>query len=389
MVAIIRSQFATALITATLLVIPRIQCRGDEASDSKLSDRPEFSELVEQLASDSFAERQQAHEQLLKLKGRALAALEAARNHPETEVRVRVRRLIGPAMVAMQASLIDDCLKHPERLPAWKIFVSITGDSPNARKLFQTMQRSETALFVSMQHSTLIDKLNERAGDVMYTQRTPDQRKKLWPSISAILMVTAEPNNGTLSAAKAMVSYASSSDFHKVATSEPYKAPLQKLISYWLETRTDVDKYQRLNLANRYDLPVAMIPAMDMLKNGAPSPSHLRYAVLAVGRHGSKKNVADLERLFDNKSLLTSARTNGKETSRLELRDAALAAAIRLSGVDAKPFGFVSTKSTNDPRYPFPLNSGGFASDKIREAAFERWKELNSVECDSYYNFAD
>lgn len=371
------SQLPTTLLAVTLLVTSQTRCLSDEAVEPADAKRPEYSELVEQLASDSFAERQQAHQQLLKLKGRALAALEAARNHPEAEVRVRVRRLIGPAKVAVQSLLIDDCLKHPEQLPTWKMFAGIAGDSPNSRKLFQSMQRSEIALFVSVQSGQYVNKLNDRTGELLYAQRTAEQRKKMWPSIGAILMVTAEPNNRTLAAATAIISHASSSDFHKAASSEPYKVPLQKVISHWVRSRTDIDKYQRLNLANRYDLPVAMIPAMDMLVNGAPSPSHLRYAVLAIGRHGSKDHISQLETLFDNKTRLTSSQTNGKEISRLELRDAALAAAIRLSGVDAKPFGFVTRKSTNDPRYPFPLNSAGFASDKVRDAAFEQWKKLN------------
>ena len=140
--------------------------------------------------------------------------------------------------------------------------------------------------------------------------------------------------------------------------------------------RNDIDAYQRMSLANRYDLAAALEPSKHMLKNGAPSPSQLRYAVMATGRFGAAEHIPLLETLFDNKSRITASQKNGREISHLELRNAALAASILLAGLDPKPFGFTTRTSTSDARYVFPMNSAGFESDTLREAAFARWKKL-------------
>ena len=339
-----------------------------------------YAGLVRDLGDDSFERRLAAHQQLRKLGSKAVAVLRASADHPDAEIRTRVRMLLRFAVKAEQSRLVDDALNHPELLPGWGEYRDVVGDTKQTRLLFQKMQRRELLLFryFKTRHErprAFAGHLNDRAAYLLYSHKDANELAKMWPSVCAMLLATATPNDATLAPANSVVSFASSSQFRNEATSDAQKVPIQKLISNWVIRRRDIDAYQRMSLANRYNLAAALEPSKDMLKNGAPSPSQLRYAVMATARFGAAEHIPLLETLFENKSRITASQKNGKEISRLELRDVALGAAILLSGMDPKPFGFTQRTSTSDARYVFPMNSAGFESDKARDAAFERWKQ--------------
>lgn len=79
----------------------------------KEPDAVELGTLIKQLASDSFAVRDKAHQDLLKLGPPAIAGLKQADNNPDTEVRVRVQDIreliiakVNPAVQMATARLI-------------------------------------------------------------------------------------------------------------------------------------------------------------------------------------------------------------------------------------------------------------------------------------------
>ena len=79
----------------------------------KETDPAELALLLKQLGSDSFAIRDKAHQDLLKLGPPAVAGLKQAEDHPDTEVRVRVKDIrdqimakVDPAIQAATARLI-------------------------------------------------------------------------------------------------------------------------------------------------------------------------------------------------------------------------------------------------------------------------------------------
>ena len=79
----------------------------------KETDPAELALLIKQLGSDSFAERDKAHQDLLKLGPPAVVGLKQAEDHPDTEVRVRVRDIrvqilakVDPTIQAATARLI-------------------------------------------------------------------------------------------------------------------------------------------------------------------------------------------------------------------------------------------------------------------------------------------
>jgi hypothetical protein len=98
-------------------------------------------------------------------------------------------------------------------------------------------------------------------------------------------------------------------------------------------------------------------------------------ALLAVGRAGGKEHVAKLEALLtDETSVATFGLQNPPKNivrGESQIRDVALAMAIRLNGQKPADFGFEALK----------LNSGfiesyhylGFANDEARSAAQKKW----------------
>ena len=57
----------------------------------------------------------------------------------------------------------------------------------------------------------------------------------------------------------------------------------------------------------------------------------------------------------------------------IQVRDVALAAAIKLRGLDFADFGFEDMGGTT--LYPFNPSNAGFFSEADREQAFSRWKD--------------
>ncbi len=110
-------------------------------------------ELVRQLGSDEYTEREKASEQLRELGLVAKGALEKGAKDEDAEVRRRCRDLL-PAVLEMDLRkriakfLADKEGKAAHDIPHWAAFRKVAGEGPGVRQLFTEMLQGESLTFL-------------------------------------------------------------------------------------------------------------------------------------------------------------------------------------------------------------------------------------------------
>ncbi len=103
-------------------------------------------ELVRQLGSPIYRERDAAARELARLGPAAAGPLAEAADDPDAEIRARVGQL-GPVAAEeetrrrAQLFLLDWAGRYEHNLPGWALFASITGDTPAAKRLYAEVYR--------------------------------------------------------------------------------------------------------------------------------------------------------------------------------------------------------------------------------------------------------
>ena len=112
-------------------------------------DRARATELVHQLGSDSFFDRDRAHRDLWSMGRHAMPALKVgSRTDPDPEVRRRCEMLLPRAEALdfdsrMLAFLADAKDQFQHGIPGWEKFRALVGSEPNARAIYAEMFRSK------------------------------------------------------------------------------------------------------------------------------------------------------------------------------------------------------------------------------------------------------
>jgi hypothetical protein len=158
---------------------------------------------------------------------------------------------------------------------------------------------------------------------------------------------------------------------------------LKKLLGAWVrrDFRNDpMASYQNLMLALRYGLKDGIEPALDMVRAPGTPPQMLQYAVLALGKLGSREHVADLEPLLQNETVCANQEVEDQDVQ-TQVRDVALAALVRLTGQQPREYGFL--RAQDNSMILFNTPSLGFAEPSQREAALKKWRDWSKAHPDA------
>ncbi|MGF1578501.1 MAG: hypothetical protein ACFCD0_03975 [Gemmataceae bacterium] len=97
-------------------------------------------------------------------------------------------------------------------------------------------------------------------------------------------------------------------------------------------------------------------------------------ALQYIGRNGSKKDIEKLKPLLKNTSQVGNISINGVRIQ-TQVRDAALATMVHLSGKTLRDFGFDYAKRFGTGYLNTSYSAYGFANDQNRRATFQKWQE--------------
>ncbi len=376
-------------------------------------------ELVRQLGSPSFLEREQAEQELLKL-GRLArpALLEAVNEDTDAEVRFRCQTLLPRAnnlemKARLEVFLADTEGRYEHDLPGWNEFRdtvcrhwSVLGfplgtDRPldrAARRVFaeliSTPVNRRIMLAVGSRDAELPRLVAARRQE-LYGQKYPrvvvvngqvqqptNRRDPTLADITTLLFAESQAPRATAATTAPISVLISSSGYAAAATSDDETGRVYKSIATaWLDSRQDLtDLYNGMNVAANLGLtePGARL-AVRLFQSKAAPPSYRGLAASNLVRFGNKSHIPLLESALNDTTVVLTIRKSvpGKpaqewETHDVQIRDIALAVSVILSGQKIEDYGFVDQyRAGGSTGYTYARH---YLPAADRPAMFDKWK---------------
>lgn len=371
---------------------------------------PEADQLVQQLGSPNFAERDAAEKALQKQGARAAAAIQAGMADVDAEIARRCESL-WPKLWATEIARPD-----AERLagydhPLWKRFRKTVDDDPGSRTLFAEMAGDlrRWKLLVAVEAApekakeAYAEELKLRVERMKRAYKEAEAEAKgnlgmLWPKGGI-------PNRGEFVTllflgtypASATVAFQETNDNDRVShhnvfglglqpshrdKAEPISPALRRLYAAWLSLRTDANTIQfGMNLALYHAIKEALPKARTSAADAQLDPKARGFSLLAVGQFGSTVDLPILEKAFsDNRVFHATRYTNEAGQQRpveALVGDAAIGSALKLSGQYPADFGYplLEMYKERGPETLVKYHLLGFFDNETRQAAHKKAKE--------------
>jgi hypothetical protein len=381
---------ALSLVAAIGFASP-VLCGADDAPATPPAvSSPEESarQLVEQLGSSSYRQRERATQELGKLGLAAKSALLAGLESSDPEVRLRCQRVLAVVLeMDYQARLLafiadrDGTGQHD--LPGWQRYRRMFGDDAVSRGLFVDMQRAEPGLMEAIEVGPQAagDALEARGQQIQSSLfNTPfgDRKQPPLGSLAALFFAAADPE---VPISDLMIGYMGNytyqNTFQMALSSGPRVELLRKLLGAWVARSVNTSgAFQGLVLALRHELREGLEPALSMVRGGGVQAQIMQYALLVVGKFGDEQHLDAIEPLLSNTTTCLTYQVNNEEF-RTEVRDVALAMLVHLSKQDLKEYGFVRAQP-ND-QLLFNPASLGFRDSDDRYTGIDKWKAWSAA----------
>ncbi len=348
--------------------------------------------LVRQLGSDDFAEREAATDELTRLGLPAFAALEAAAVHPDREVRYRAVRILGQIReLDLQRRLEaflggkDDAGEYP--LPGWSRFKKAYGEDQAARQWFVDLMRADAEIMRSLEEGPKAagDLLADRAFQHQQVMQLGQQQQQFsLAQIGVMLFVAAEEDVALpLSTMNMVYTYCYQQTLREAVSSSAKNGIVRKMVGSIIRKCDDMAAYQGMLIAMNLGLDDGMVPALKVLNGQANRAPHMsQYALMTVAKLGNASHLPLVEKLLDDKSVVTRMQEN-KIIYDVQVRDAALATAALLSKQPLKDFFGERPNQPTDQRIDpqqifFNPRIIGFTEEAKREETHQKWAEYQA-----------
>jgi hypothetical protein len=370
-------------------------------------------QLIAQLGSESYREREQAQAELARM-GRLArpALLEAVDQHPNPEVRFRAALLLPAASAEdlkarLEAFLADTQARYDHALPGLSRFRKLVGSDVKARNLF--------AEFVKTPHNlellSALEQGDHAAGravaDRRYTLFAQIQGQRILPNgsiiheprpvafadIAALLFAEAvvpskyipsTPIFGHVTGTMFLQQPASQAALNNPAA--PHADAYRRLVGAWLDSRDDPNEWNNLVHLLGPGAPLHNFPQSQNLLRRIATSSHTQgwskaqALIHLVRRHGRTEIPLLLSLLNDDTTITQVWFGNPNLPNQppvqyeLRLRDFALVALLSLTNQRLDDYGFRPAPGQTLPP-PNQLSYGNYAfeNDETRQAAFVKF----------------
>lgn len=379
-------------------------------------------QLVRQLGSDNYVERELAEQELLRL-GRLArpALLEAVHDDPDAEVRFRCQTLLPRATslelkARLELFLADADGLYDHNLPGWNEFRSAVGaewslfgypvgtDRALARaarqvfvELIATPANRQLLLAVGGPEDELA-RLAAARRQELYAQRfprvvvvngvvqQPAARRDPTPAdVAALLFAESRARQTLAPRNNPITTLVSTSGFVAAATASTDTARVYRaLAAAWLESRQDVlDVYYGMSLAPTLGLTEhGLRLAARLLHTPGALPAYRGQAATVLARFGNASHIPLLEKALTDQAVVYTLRkpiagkpANEWETYEVQVRDVALAVCVLLSGQKVEDYGFVDHYRSNGANPAGYTYTRYYLPEAERPAALEKWKQ--------------
>lgn len=375
--------------------------------------------LVQQLGSDSYTQREQAQAELAKMGRLARTALqEALARHPSPEVRQRCASLLPAAIeddikARLEVFLADTAGRYHHQLPAWEQFRAVVCDEwrwcgwtlgrrtdlePAARKLYADMLRSPTnrqLLFLwDDPQGNLTSALTERRLELTSWRNaprviingqlvvsTPRRPPELADWLTVLFLDQFHPTSpGGRSPLVAALLNSTLRD--ALRRDDAIGEAVRHLMLAWAVNQRDPQELYYLVInADNLGFPALTLPlAQRLLRHPAAPVGYRLQAFNRLLQQPHPRLLPLLESLFRDETVVANMTiirpVNGqqlRENILVQMRDAALAAALQICQISPTDYGFID-RLPQQQKTAFVQSRYYFPDDKVRQQAFARWQ---------------
>lgn len=388
-------------------------------------------ELVQQLGSEQFVEREKAEAELAKMGRSARPALaEGANTDPSQEVRSRCSSLLPRAIsldirARLDVFLADTDGKFEHDLPGWNQFRATLR---NEWDLFgypvwsdRSLDKAARAVFADLISTQVNRQVMLAAGgsqpdlgqlvaarrQELYNQKYPRtvvingmivqpstlRRDPTAEDIASLLFAESHAQSRFVPRTSTISALITASGFSTAVTSEKDDRAkvFRAIASAWLESRQDpLDVYQAMSIARNLKMPDQAIRlSIRLLTSQGATPAYRGMAASNLAQMGTKEHIPLLEKMMTEQAMVTTVRENvpnlpaaERPAHEIQVRDVALAVSIILSGQKLEDYGYVDIYKVNG----LNINAANYTYARYyipeadRKASFEKWKEWRAAE---------
>ncbi len=363
-------------------------------------------ELVQKLGSETFVERESAEHDLAAMGRLARAALlDGVNLDPDPEIRARCRTLLPKATAEEMKARLDSFLadtegKYEHDLPGWhKLRATVRGEwkmfgwtytaRPNAdkaaRELFIEFMKAPGGRHVL----AALDGPAEELGQVVATRKT-EMYQALYPRVAGVaprvptaaevcVVVFAESqvHSRHVPRAIALSTTITRSGIQGVAQGTDDRAmAMRAVMNAWFDSRTDAaELYAAFTLASNMNNNDAIGRLAGRIMSTPGVQGFYKGQVLTtMVRLKMNDQLPNIEKAFTDTTVLTTTIkvVNGVQVRQsIEVRDAALAAALVMTGQEPGEYGFDAFPKSTGTSFSYVWAK--IPEDKRKEA-FEKWK---------------
>lgn len=338
--------------------------------------------LISQLGAPQFRNRERAMAQLNAIGLPALPALNEAREHDDPEIQARATILYKRLVDSDLSTRLEEFIAGNDdggSLDGWDYFRNNLGDTPVGRRLFADATRSFPELMRALENDdpTRIP-ANETIEQLQHKQRVELKQLSESDVVAAFLPILEHQPNLSARAQFALSTLLMIRPFTSAISESGKQEIFERLGSAWVRRSPPETWRDALNAAMIHELSGGYDLAKQILSMPDVDMESLQYATMAVGRFGSRRDIALLRPFFDDARVLDvqEAYESDRKGLQTQVRDIALAVAIRLAGGDLAQAGF--PEATVHPNVYVVPSTIGFhgGADEPREKAIEY---LNSL----------
>jgi hypothetical protein len=371
------------LLAGLLLTASRVA--AEEAKKETPADPAKAAALVQKLADNSFEVREDAHKRLEVLGKAAVPALEDGVKDYDLEVSSRCKRLLALATrteieVALDAFLADKDTKLILKLPSYERYKKVVGDDQNARALFVEMYSLEGGLLAELERDPkkFETMFTNRCQQIQQTLYTPLGQANHVPMGQMVALLFAATDSRVSMNINSFYQFTNLLYHPSVKQGFTSNTGARKLLVQYFEQQTDQNTMgQAIQLAVQLELREMAPVALKAATNKNQQPWTRATALMAVGKFGTKDDIKQIEPLLEDATNVGTMQFNQVRVT-TEVRDAALAAMILLSGQDVMSYNFPYLRAfpnININRQFLAYNYFGFSDNDQRAAALKQYKE--------------
>jgi hypothetical protein len=359
---------------------------------------PKLQELVHQLGSKSYRQREDAARQLLQQGATAVAVLNEGTKDSDPEVSERCRQLLPMAAAKerdekLAAFLKDPTAAPPKGLAGAERFLKITGDDKAARAMYAEMLSLHHAILEAAEtDATKAGELYRQFCDEAYSRWYAGTRTgrysydNIFASNADVVFflfmsgdTRVRKNDGN--ANRSSIFFNGTQITKAISDGKDGSPAVRKIFLDWLENEPQSYLQQRgFQLAANANLKEALPVALKLLDKKDPNNNNYGKAqiMISLAKLGTKEHIPLLEKYLEDKTNIGTVNFGNGLPMSVQIRDVAMGISVLLAGQKLNDFGFDTRFGGGTPTsyyyFGFPEEPGA-KENKLREDAHVKWKE--------------